>query len=335
MTGPFVNGPCDETTQRPPNDPAQFDARIHDPPVILPYAKWPLSHSIHKRHFPMSQLCYINGAYRPLSEAVLPVNDLGVLRGYAVFDFIRTYGGRLFHPAAHLRRLRRSAAALGIPLQYSDDHLLGVAEFLIRNSGLAEAGVRFLLTGGDPGAEGQRPNLIATAEALPPRDRVARPLHLLSVDFRREFPDIKTTNYVNALRLREWRVGRHGDDLLYYCDDRISECPRGNFFAVFGDRVVTPKRDILAGITRDVVIAVARRGGPVECRDLTLAELRDAEAAFVTASSRGIVPVARVDDIGFDPESAGARMRDLSAAFEAYVRDYAGGGTPIDLDESV
>ena len=75
----------------------------------------------------MSELiCYINGIFASLDEASLPVQDLAILRGYGVFDFLRTYNGKPFKLQEHLRRLENSAKLILLDLPHSNEPLLGV-----------------------------------------------------------------------------------------------------------------------------------------------------------------------------------------------------------------
>ena len=68
-------------------------------------------------------LYYMDGAFVPAEEAVLPVTDLIILRGYGVFDFLRTYGGVPFHLEAHVRRLLNSAKLIGISCPWDSQEI--------------------------------------------------------------------------------------------------------------------------------------------------------------------------------------------------------------------
>ena len=96
----------------------------------------------------MKVLCYVNGQIQSTSDALIGVADLGLQRGYGVFDFGRTYHGKLFHLKDHLARLRRSASELHLKLPISDKEITGIANQLIRESDLKTPSVRLILTGG-------------------------------------------------------------------------------------------------------------------------------------------------------------------------------------------
>ena len=54
----------------------------------------------------MQNFCYINGKILQGKEAVIGINDLALQRGCGVFDYLRTYNGKLFHFNGHIARLK-------------------------------------------------------------------------------------------------------------------------------------------------------------------------------------------------------------------------------------
>ena len=91
---------------------------------------------------------YLNGHIVPEQQATISPLDIGLLRGYAVFDLLRTVGGRPFLLADHLRRFHESARHLGLTVPATDLELTdAIGELLARNDH-HEATVRLVLTGG-------------------------------------------------------------------------------------------------------------------------------------------------------------------------------------------
>jgi len=92
-------------------------------------------------------------------------------------------------------------------------------------------------------------------------------------------------------------IREHGaDDVLYHRDGMVLECPRSNFFIVTNDDiVVTPGRNVLQGIIRMKVLELARKQFLTEERDITLEEIRTAKEAFVTSTTKNILPVMQLD----------------------------------------
>ncbi|HYD90179.1 MAG TPA: aminotransferase class IV, partial [Flavobacterium sp.] len=92
--------------------------------------------------------CYLNGEILPFENASIGINDLGLLRGYSAFDYMRTYNGRPFRLKDHMARFRNSAATLLLPVTLSDEKISGIIDELLSRSNMVDAGIRFILTGG-------------------------------------------------------------------------------------------------------------------------------------------------------------------------------------------
>lgn len=99
-------------------------------------------------HQAMSDFLYVNGAFVPASQAALALNDLGLVRGYGVFEVLRAYGRSFRSVRAHLDRLAYSAEQIELALPWSLDNLAAIVmETLARNTA-TDATVRMVVTGG-------------------------------------------------------------------------------------------------------------------------------------------------------------------------------------------
>jgi D-alanine transaminase/branched-chain amino acid aminotransferase len=89
-----------------------------------------------------------------------------------------------------------------------------------------------------------------------------------------------------------------GHDILYTNDGMLRECPRSNFFLISEHgNIVTPKDDILKGITRKNILASARENGiEVEERPIALGEIKTAKGAFIASSTKRIIPISKIDE---------------------------------------
>jgi D-alanine transaminase/branched-chain amino acid aminotransferase len=117
-------------------------------------------------------------------------------------------------------------------------------------------------------------------------------------------PQLKTIDYLTAIWLQPLRKEKGADDLLYHQNGFISESPRSNFFLVKADgTIVTPTEGVLPGITRKKVLQVAKKHFNVEERAILLHELKEAKEAFLTSTTKQILPLSQVDDHIFsEPE---------------------------------
>ncbi|AHM61228.1 D-amino-acid transaminase [Flammeovirgaceae bacterium 311] len=250
---------------------------------------------------PLAKYYYFNDRIVPAHEAVLPLQDLSMFRGYAIFDYARTHQGKPLLLERYLKRFRSSAEALGLALQQSDEALTKIILELIERNDFPESGVRLLLTGGysadmfTPAA----PNLVIRIEnsILAPPTAYTEGVSLLTDEYLRDWPGVKHTNYLNAIR--HWpRVSAAGaTEILYHWQGEVLECSRSNFFIVKGGKVITPTTDhILAGITRAGVLALARQQGiETEERIFSLEEVGKADEAFITGTTKRVMPVVKID----------------------------------------
>ena len=257
-----------------------------------------------------SPVCYIRGMFKPMNEASVSVNDLGVQRGYGIFDFLRVSNNIPLFIEDHLDRFFNSAQEMRLSFNESRHELKDIVFQLIRENNLASSGIRIILTGGESvdGYTIKVPELVIVQQSIPPpADEMALPgIHLLSYPFQRQLSHVKTTDYLMAIWLQPWLRKNGGDDILYHHDGIFSECPRSNIFLVTNDgRLVTPGRNILKGITRKQVIRLALEIGlTVEERDITLHEISEAREAFITSSTKRLVPVSQMDEIKFEQKKA-------------------------------
>jgi branched-subunit amino acid aminotransferase/4-amino-4-deoxychorismate lyase len=271
----------------------------------------------------MVVFCFVNGVKTAEGEHSLSVDDLGLQRGYAVFDYARTYHGKLFHPRDHLDRLERSAAALHLAMPCAKDELIRQAEELVAECGLERPAVRFLVTGGEV-AGCERPTVVVSVEELPrhPENLYTEGGTLMTYEFQRELPEVKTTNYMNALRLDPMRRERGACEILYHRGGRITECARSSFFLFEEDTLVTPGEEVLLGVTRGVVLRLARERFEVEERPIELTELGRASEAFITATSKGVMPIVRVDELVIGDGVPGPRTRWIMERFARHTESF-------------
>lgn len=276
----------------------------------------------------MELFSIVNQRLVPASEASLLTSDLAIQRGYGVFDFFKTLGGKPIFLTEHLDRFYHSAERLRLPIGMSKAGLRELIDILGRKNDLPDSGFRLTLTGGysaDGYLPPASPNLIISQSALTnlPAAELSKTIKLVSYPHRRQLPDIKTIDYLMAIWLQPYIKEYGADDVLYHQDGVITECPRSNFFAVTAEGiVVTPAQGILRGITRGKVLELARDKFRVEERDVTLEELRTAREAFITSTTKHILPVTRVDgmEIGGPGEVSGWLSRELYALMGKLLR---------------
>ncbi len=253
----------------------------------------------------------VDGLVTPAAEARVSVLDNGFTFGDAVYETLRTYGGRPFALYRHLGRLRRSAAGLGIALPLSDEELWARLDALLARAGNPESYLRVMVTRGVGEVSYrfervQGPTVVMLAkpyEPLPP-ERYASGVALALVAVRRNAPQaldpaLKTCNLLNnVLATREAQARGAFEAVMLNEHGEVAEGAGSNVFVVREGRLLTPplQAGILAGITREVVLELCPGlGQPVSVEPLRVPDLLRADEIFVTSTLKEVVGAATLD----------------------------------------
>jgi branched-chain amino acid aminotransferase len=253
---------------------------------------------------------FVNDKFLPADQASLLIGDLSIQRGYGIFDFFKTLNHTPIFLDDHLDRFYHSAAQLRLPVGHTREALKAILNELQQKNNLPDSGIRITLTGGysSDGYSLSHPNLIITQQALqtPISPECQTPIRLVTWPHQRQLPETKTIDYLMAIWLQPYIREQGADDVLYHHNGVISECPRSNFFIVTADDIlVTPGRNMLKGITRKYALELAVPQLKTDERDITLEELTTAKEAFITSTTKHILPVTHIDDIHIGNSSAG------------------------------
>ena len=262
---------------------------------------------------------YLNGRILPLEDAAISPLDIGLLRGYAVFDLLRTVNGRPFLLAEHIRRLRSSAEKLGLAVSATDEEIAAAIDELLALNDHAEATVRLVLTGGvSPDGMGFDPAtptfFILTHELHEPVPSLYETGGALITErHSRELPEAKTTGYLTMLRHRARTAEAGALDLLYHDGERVFEAASASVYFVSGGRIHAPADSVLWGTVGSLVLELAADDYEVVVGDVGLADALAADEAFLTSTTRGVVPIVRLDDAPVGDGTPGPVTRDLMA----------------------
>lgn len=241
---------------------------------------------------------YLNGKIVPSKEAAVSVFDHGFLYGDGVYETMRVYDGVLFMLAEHIRRLYRSASSISLAIPLGMDSLkISLYETLIANS-LRNAYVRLTVSRGegpiglDPGLCGN-PTVVIIAQGLKeyPRSYYEKGISLIIAKTRRNLreavdPSIKSLNFLNNI-LAKIEAGKKDayEALMLNVNDKLTEGTVSNMFFCRDDVICTPSPGcgILDGITRGIVIDIARRDGlKVREGEFTREDIYSADEVFIT-----------------------------------------------------
>lgn len=243
---------------------------------------------------------FLNDRFVENNEAKLHVSDLSIQRGYGVFDFLRALNGIPLFLDDHLERFYNSASSMYLPVKYNRQELASIIQELIQRSSIPDAGIRIMLTGGysKDSYQPAEPNFILTCNPAQTATEAdfEKGYSVITHQYQRELPHIKSINYLMAVWLQPVLKEKQADDLLYYNKESITEFPRCNVFIVTPDnKLVTPAKNILAGITRKNVLSLASGLMSVEQRDISINELESASEVFLTATTKRLLPVLKIN----------------------------------------
>ena len=268
-------------------------------------------------------------------SAHISVLDHGFLFGDSVYEVVSTTHGKPVFMAEHLRRLRNSAKALELTIPYTDQQFESEIDKTLKAAGNRESYIRIIVTRGegeldlDPDSC-TRPNVLILIKdaVIYPREQYEKGINLALVTVKRNLkeslnPGIKTGNYLNnVLAKMEAKRAGAADALMLNVLGNLAESTTSNFFFVQDGRIMTPSLEcgILAGITRDVVIRLARENGfLMEEGEWPPEVLEQAEEAFITGTVRKVMPVTMLNGRPIGDGKPGPATQKLMRLYDDYL----------------
>lgn len=264
-----------------------------------------------------SKYTIINNDFLPADEASLKITDLALQRGYGIFDFFKILDGEVKFLEDHLDRFYNSAAQMHLPVAQTRDELKAMLFELMKKNDLPESGIKITLTGGytPDGYSIAEPNIIITQQALSlNRGDIAPGIKLITHSHQRQLAHVKTLDYLMAIWLQPLIKEKGADDVLYHSHGIVRECPRANFFIVTqNNEVITTATNILKGVVRKQLLGIKDSGFTIAERDISLEDLRQCKEAFITSSTKNILPVIAIDGQAIGNGAAGDASIQLAA----------------------
>jgi branched-chain amino acid aminotransferase len=282
---------------------------------------------------------WIDGQLYDKENAKVSVYDHGLLYGDGVFEGIRVYGGRIFEPDAHLRRLQESAKAIRLIIPLPPEKIRAAIEQTFKANSFTDCYVRLIVTRG-VGYLGLNPNKCAspsviiitdTIEMYPP-EMYQKGMSVITSSVIRNHPSslsprIKSLNYLNNILAKIEAVDAGVPEaIMINTAGNVAECTADNIFIVKGGTVVTPGTvdGILEGVTRSVVLRLcAHTGVPAKEASLQRYDLYIADECFLTGTGAEIIAVTKIDGRIVGAGVVGPITRNLTAAFHKLVRQGA------------
>lgn len=270
---------------------------------------------------------YLNGEYLPLSEAKVSVLDRGFLFGDGIYEVIPAYFGKLFCLEAHLQRLDNSLHAIRLSVGFTTQQWLEILQPL-----LVEGDAQYIYLQITRGVADTRdhafpeqcePTIFAMCSAIAPFDRESGVQAITLDDMRWALCSIKATTLLANILLRQQAVDQSCAEAILIKDGYATEGAASNVFAVINDVLITPpnSNEILPGITRDVIIDLAKANGiSLRVGLISEVDLRSASEIWLTSSTRGILPVIALDNKPVGNGHVGPVWQSMQNLFQEYKR---------------
>jgi D-alanine transaminase len=274
-------------------------------------------------------LCHLNGALLPLRDARISPLDRSFLFGDGVYEVVALHAGYAARLAANIARLKRSLAELRIRNPHSDAHWAALVQELADANGGGDLYVYLQVS---RGAEFGRnhaplpdiaPTIFAFCAPLPaaPADLHEHGLACITAqDTRWARCDIKSVALLANVLLRQQAVEAGAAEAILLRDGWLTDASASAVHVVVGGEVRTPPRShlLLPGTTRGLIEALAAANG-IPCRSVAVSEaaLRGADEVWLSAATRGVVPVTRIDGLHIADGKPGPLWRRMNALVEA------------------
>jgi branched-chain amino acid aminotransferase len=279
---------------------------------------------------------WLDGKWYDRETATVSVYDHGLLYGDGVFEGIRIYGGRIFRLGEHIDRLYDSAHAIWLTIPISKEEMASATEEGVRRSGIKEGYIRHIVTRGvgDLGLDPRKcvkPSIIIITDTIRlwPEEVYENGLKVVTAGTpipQRESlsPRVKSLNYLAHILAKVEGIQAGADEVLMLdSSGTVAEGSGQNIFIVKNRRIVTPTvfAGILKGVTRDVVMELARDAGYEITESLiNRYDIYTADEAFFTGTASEIVGIRSLDGRTIGSGKPGPVTRDLRARFQTLVR---------------
>lgn len=254
-------------------------------------------------------LVYLNGSFLPAGEATISALDRGFVFGDGVYEVWRVLRGQLFEAERHQARLERGMRALRLtpPADARLDRIIAIAERLLDENGLAggEATLYVEITRGAaarthyfPSANTPATMLVTASAFTPSAARFHGTKVITQPDVRWLRCDIKTIQLLPNVLARQAAMETGASEAIFVRDGVITEGTHTTVFGVVAGVLRTHPADhlVLPGVTRDVVIEIARDLG-LEVREdaIAVAELPRAAELFLSGTTTDVTPIVELD----------------------------------------
>jgi D-alanine transaminase len=279
--------------------------------------------------------CYLNGEYVALRDARISPLDRGFLFGDSVYEVLPVFAGRMFLFREHFDRLARSLREIRLENPHTHEQWRGILEQLIARNGGSNCYVYVQVSRGMEYGRNHafpavvKPTVFAMASPLPVFTDAQRAAGLSAItveDFRWGRCDIKSTALLANVLMKQQAADAGANEAIIVRDGQVMEGSSTSVFVIKHGVLATPpnSHSILPGTTRDAALSLATNVMPVEVRSISVDELRAADEVWISAATRDVLPVTRVDGAPIGTGRPGPAWQRMADAFAKLRQQLAG-----------
>jgi len=220
---------------------------------------------------------------------------------------------------AHLDRLAQSAELESIPLVLDRAKLRAALRELILRGGYSDSRFRITVPRSAP------TDLYLAMEPLPiiPSSVRENGVFVATITTQRHNPNAKTTVWmIERQKVTQDLSADIYQAILVNEDGELLEGTSSNFYTVMNETLYTANDGILSGISRKALLQVAASMLPVQLTPCQLNQIPQISEAFLTSSSRGVIPIVKINNTVIGSGVPGAYTRQLMAAYDQWTDDH-------------
>ncbi len=274
-------------------------------------------------------MIYLNGEFMPIEQARIPVLDRGFIFGDGVYEVIPVYSRHPFRLAEHVRRLRASLAGIRLANPHDDAEWTRLVRRLIELNEPEDQSLYLHVTRGVAMRDHAFPKgvaptvfMMSNALSIPPPEQVEKGVGAITAaDNRWLRCDIKAIALLPNVLLRQLAVDAGCAEAVLLRDGIMTEGAASNIFVVKNGILLAPPKNhlMLPGITYDVVLELAQANDiKHEVRPVPESELRGADEAWLTSSTKEVLAIVRLDGKAVGGGVPGPLFRRMYALYQEY-----------------
>lgn len=276
------------------------------------------------------QQVYLNGQFINLSDARISVLDRGFLFADGVYEVIPAYAGKAFRLQQHLDRLNSSLAEIRMQPVMNDQQWREIIEQLLHTRSDTDQAIYIQVTRGASDSrdhqlpEQYQPTIFVMCQSIVPKSlqKLAKGINAITLDdIRWDWCHIKSVALLGNILLKQEASDQACTEAILLREGYATEGSASNLFIVKNNQLITPPKshNLLPGITRDLVIELAREEG-ITCLEEEISErqLAQADEIWLTSSTREVMPVIELNRQTVGDGKPGKLWQRVSKCYTAY-----------------